>query len=67
LAARVRDMGIADEKELAARIIEARDSGVDQMRRKYEELSEKLRSLQLQITDGLTDSWILLKREVSFS
>jgi len=67
LAARVRDMGIADEKELAARIIEARDSGVDHLRRKYEEMSEKLRSLQLQIVDGLSESWNLLKRDVAFS
>ena len=50
-----------------ARIIEARDSGVDHMRRKYESMSEKLGTLQIQITEGLTASWNLLKREAVFS
>ena len=67
LAARVRDMGIADEKELAARILEARDSGLDHLRRKYESMSEKIGILQLQITEGLSASWNLLKREAVFS
>jgi len=61
LAARVRDMGIADEKELAARILEAKNNGMETLRRKYEEMSDKLRILQSQITEGLTDSWTLLK------
>jgi hypothetical protein len=64
LAARIREMGIADERELAVRIAEARDSGVDHLRKQYESMSEKLRILQNQISDGLMASWNLLKREV---
>ena len=67
LAARIREMGIADERELAVKIAEARDSGVDHLRKQYESMSEKLRVLRDQISDGLMASWNLLKREVILS
>ena len=63
LAARVRELGMAYEKSLSARILEAKDSGVEQLQRKYDVMSGKLRGLQLQIMEGLADSWALLKRE----
>ena len=59
---KVRELGLAYERSLAARIQEARDSGVEQIRRQYEQMLDRLRTLQFQIMESLADSWALLRR-----
>jgi nitronate monooxygenase len=63
LGIRVRELGLAYEKSLSIRIQEARDSGVEQLRKQYDSTLGRLKGLQFQIMEGLADSWALLSAE----
>lgn len=58
---RAGELGLAYEKSLSIRIREARDSGIEQMRKQYDSMLGSLRDLQFQIMEGLADSWALLR------
>ncbi len=67
LGIRVKELGIAYEKSLSARIREARDSSVDQLRKQYNSMHTRLKDLQVQMMEGLSESWALLKLEKASS
>ena len=65
LSARVREAGAAYEKAMTNRFRDARDSGIDQIRKQYDTLLARFTDLQLEIAEGLAESWALLNPEDS--
>jgi nitronate monooxygenase len=64
LGSRAKQLADAYEKAVAARVRDARDAGLETIRKQYTAALEKLRKLQLQITEGLAESWALLKQPI---
>ena len=62
-AARVRIAAGEYEQGLSARLQEARDNKVDQLRRKLEKMTAGLRAAQYQVIEALAESWAFLKNE----
>jgi hypothetical protein len=55
------------EQGLSARLQEARDNKIDQLRRKLEKMTAGLRAAQYQVIEALAESWAFLKNEAKLS